>query len=386
MEDLLLAEDIKILQGHDVILCGDDPLVKKLKDWLDGSGLTVHVAKENAQLMDGQFSDHVWIFLPNDAVSAWTDAVDEFQKHSGRKVQVASLGGLNYAMIVAGGKLFADHNKHAFLEKLEKEKADAMVLANQYKRSIHLLDEDCEEVLNTNPVLVYGTTKVGTTSLYDSLCAIGVPARHLHAIFGEKISQTLLSHPQKVKILSGVREPLARDLSVFFQGQSGFDEYDTSYGDFDERLRSMMAIVFEGGKGFGLGSVCPYGMAFNWFDEQLYDKLGIDVFKQPFDKEKGFTIYQKGSVEVFLYRLENLGELEPEIQKFIGRSDFKLLHTNNAEKKNISFIYDAVKQRYSSSVPKGWVRLYYDDNERMDYFYTKEEQAAFLKKWNITKL
>ena len=132
-----------------------------------------------------------------------------------------------------------------------------------------------------------------------------------------------------------------------------------------------------------MGGVCAYGYSFGWYDDEFKNKLGIDIFEQPFDKEKGYTIYKKGSVEIFLYRLENLNSLESEMQSFIGRDDFKLLHTNNAEEKNISFIYKELKEKHQ--FPKGYIKLYYDDNERMDYFYTKEEQRQFLEKWNITE-
>ncbi|MBR1636195.1 MAG: hypothetical protein IJ682_14215 [Lachnospiraceae bacterium] len=384
MEDLLLAEEIQILKGHDVILCGEGSLAQKLKDWLDGSGLTVYAAKEPSLVMEYDLSPGAWIFLPNDALDEWKEALRPLREKNGQEIRLATLGALNYAMITSGEKLFEENKKQVLMEKIDKERQQIFAFAQKYMGNVDLRDTDCEEVLEKNPVLAYGNAKVGTTSIYDSLLAAGIPARHLHSVTGDKIIKTLLEHPGKVKILSGVREPLARDLSAFFQTQAGFFEYDASKGDFKNRIEHMMGILWETARNFGNGGVCAYGYSFGWYDVEFKNKLGIDIFEQPFDKEKGYTIYRKGSVEIFLYRLEDLNSLEGEIQKFLGRDDFKILHTNNAEEKNISFIYKELKEKYS--FPKGWVKLYYDDNERVDYFYTKEEQAAFLKKWNITEL
>ena len=383
MKDLLLVENIEIVKDCEIILCSDAPLANKLQDWLSGSRSNVRCAREVSFFKTADLTDSTWIFIPNNAIDEWSQAVDDYRNRSGRELSVATLGGLNYALITSGEKLFDDNKGELLRDKIEKEKQEVIAFAQKYMGNVDLRDEDCQEVLEKNPVLAYGNAKVGTTSIYDSLLSAGIPARHLHSVTGDKIIHTLLEHPQTVKILSGVREPLSRDLSAFFQTQAGFFEYDSTKGDFNNRVESMMSILWETARNFGNGGICAYGYSFGWYDDEFKNKLGIDIFEQPFDKEKGYTIYKKGSVEIFLYRLENLNSLESEIQNFIGRDDFRLLHTNNAEEKNISFIYKGLKEKYQ--FPKGYVKLYYDDNERMDYFYTKEEQRQFLEKWNITE-
>ena len=80
-----------------------------------------------------------------------------------------------------------------------------------------------------------------------------------------------------------------------------------------------------------------------------------------------------------MYRLENLNSLEKEIADFLERPDFKIVKANDASEKDIRFIYEDVKKTHRFS--KALMDLYYKDNERMDFFYTKEEQEKFLKKW-----
>jgi hypothetical protein len=266
-------------------------------------------------------------------------------------------------------------------EKIYDEKLDSYDRSMEYMTFVVLSDADVDEMKEKNPVLAHGTAKVGTTSIFDSLLAAGINARHLHAIIGDKIIETIKTMPERVKIISGVREPLSRDLSLFFQSESSYNRYVVSQGNFEQRLQNMMTNLYKNGKFLFNEKPSPYGLEFGWFDNEFKDKFGLDIYETPFDKEKGYTIYHKDNIDLFLYRLEDLNKLENELQDFLGCPEFKILHTNNAAEKNIANIYKELKQKYV--FPKAQVQLYYEENERMDYFYTKEEQEAFLRKLNV---
>ena len=377
MEDLILVENICVIKGYKLILCGNNPLVAKLEDWLEGSGLEVITVNEPEVISGLNKTENVWLFLPNDALDIWNDFIEAWQKQCEAKVRVSTLGALHYALTLIGIALFSDDKKYMIEEKIRKEQLDTVDGAFYYMSRVVLTDADVDEVKETNPVLALGAAKVGTTSIYDSLRAAGIPTRHLHSIIGEKIIETLKNLPKKVKIITGVREPLSRDLSFFFQIETSFDRY-IYRGSFEDRLKNSVYNAHRSSKYLLNEDPSPYGLEFGWFDKEFKENFGLDIFEQPFDKEKGYTIYQYGNLEVFLYRLENLKSLEGELQDFLGRKDFKLLHTNNGAEKNISYIYKEVKAKYKFS--KAQIQIYYDDNERMDYFYTKEEQEAFLKK------
>ena len=49
-----------------------------------------------------------------------------------------------------------------------------------------------------------------------------------------------------------------------------------------------------------------------WFDSEVFEVFGFDVFSQPYDFEKGFVTYQKGSVSLLLIRLEDLDRSLPD--------------------------------------------------------------------------
>jgi hypothetical protein len=104
------------------------------------------------------------------------------------------------------------------------------------------------------------------------------------------------------------------------------------------------------------------------------------VYDHPFDREKGYGIIRKDNVEILIYRLENLNELEQVIGDFVGLDDFKLEPANMAEQK----LYDSFYKEFVKNVklPKSYVDVYYKDNPRMDHFYSKEDKQRFLARWN----
>jgi hypothetical protein len=122
-----------------------------------------------------------------------------------------------------------------------------------------------------------------------------------------------------------------------------------------------------------------YGHQFNWFDNEIKAVLGIDVYKHPFNREKGYSIIKQDNIEVLVLKLEKLNTLESVIGEFVGVSDFKLVNINEANSKPVKYLYKNVRE--SIKLPRKIFDFYYKDNPRMNHFYTKEEQAEFLKKW-----
>ena len=84
----------------------------------------------------------------------------------------------------------------------------------------------------------------------------------------------------------------------------------------------------------------------------MKDHFGLDIFAEPFDREKGFDIC---------------------------RDDFKLVPANIAAEKDIADIYRSVQDNLKES--DAYLDFCYKDNDRIRYFYTDEEIDAFDKKW-----
>jgi hypothetical protein len=124
---------------------------------------------------------------------------------------------------------------------------------------------------------------------------------------------------------------------------------------------------------------CDNGYQFEWFNAELKEVFGIDVYSYPFDKDKGYSVIKWDDIEVLVVKLEKLNELERIVGEFAGAPQFKLLNANEASKKGYRDLYRSIRE--SVKIPREVVSLYYDGNRFMDHFYSEEEKRSFLKKW-----
>ncbi len=128
-----------------------------------------------------------------------------------------------------------------------------------------------------------------------------------------------------------------------------------------------------------LGKIRSFLLYGNSFE--LKDNFDIDIYSQGFDRERGFRIYRHGNTEAFVYKLEKLDSLENEIRDFLDRPDFRLIRANDGSEKYLRFLYEGAKERFT--VSQEYVDFYYQDNDRMNFFYTAEEQERFLSRLKI---
>ncbi len=252
-------------------------------------------------------------------------------------------------------------------------------------------------------LLVYSPLKNGTSSVHQSITRLGYECQHIHffrnpehemrncppddkAYFERSYSDEFLACAKKrrTKVITLVRDPLARILSGIFQtlDDAGFDSFlaaDVKLMDaFDRWIKERIAIINSAPKD-PFGNLYHYFMElFLWFDEELKSVFGIDVFAHPFDRERGYTLIRQGNIEVLVMKLEKLGALESVIGEFVGAPDFKLININEADRKMYKYIYRQVREKIK--IPRE-LASYYFDNPRMDHFYTEEEKTAFLEKW-----
>lgn len=249
------------------------------------------------------------------------------------------------------------------------------------------------------PVLVYQSGKVGSLTVSRSLREAGTENAHIHRFFFKKdiVGELLLGEEQKAfiessnmfrfwipeyaeyiknamqgkKIITMVRDPLAVDLSTIFQwfGSGVTDRY--------------IAMQLRQGKTFGQVvselMVRIQDRLFQWFDEELRELSGVDVFAYPFDKEKGYVWIKADNIEILLMKAEKLSQLTEVIREFTGNQQLELRNQNVGNDKEYAHIYKEVKKRLE--IPREYVEHYYNGNPYMDHFYTEEEKESFCEKW-----
>jgi len=260
----------------------------------------------------------------------------------------------------------------------------------------------CPEHYLDNDILVYQPGKVASSSVLISLMAVNAMACNVHMLSDtfiydlvpelswepdaleletiKKCSEICIDkikNAKSIKIITLVREPISRDFSSFMFHvdelyESGYLSQDADLAD--ACAEGILKRATQNGK-------CLYGYQFEWFNKEIKDILGLDVYNYPFDKNLGYSIIKQDNIEVLIIKLEKLNGLEHIISEFINVPDFKLINTNEASKRVSKDLYKTIRE--TVKIPHSVVSMYYEDNPYMNHFYSDEEKSAFLKKWRI---
>jgi len=174
------------------------------------------------------------------------------------------------------------------------------------------------------------------------------------------------------KVISLVRDPVARSLSHLFQ------LCHRHIADFEARCdtRRLDPIsVFD-----QIQTAFPHGVQWmRWFNEELRSVMGVDVFGVPFDRKAGHQVYSGRFADVLVIKTEQLGQSgEATLRSFLGLKQFRWKRPDKR-------IRGKVGERYAHFIgrlrlPASFVDHLYDYPE-LRHFYTAEELDGFRSRW-----
>ncbi len=240
---------------------------------------------------------------------------------------------------------------------------------------------------NDNIYLIYTMGKVGSSSIYQSLKK-EVPFAdiyHIHHLsdywlhevlpkghkkflpniaIGEDVLRFIKKNPNKrFKVITLTREPVIRSISDLFQNwESVFENIDDVA---PEELKNHIESL-------------DYKYAMNWFDSEFFRFLNIDIYQFPFDKDKGYEIYECDNIDVCCIKLEVLNQVGPKVLKEFLGIDLNLFTANKSTDKGGKDKYLHLKEnvKIDNSVLD---ELY--NSKYMQHFYSEQEIAKFREKW-----
>jgi SAM-dependent methyltransferase len=252
------------------------------------------------------------------------------------------------------------------------------------------------------PLIVYQPGKVGSTSVYNSLTDLnlGVAVHHVHMLNNlDMVENTLLKTRRDPKesllnvrkgrmlreeierninepwnIISMTRDPVARNVSLFFQSIEEF------IPDIEERIKTnsisahdLLDVFFYRINHFG-------GVL--WFDNELKSVFSINVYEVPFNKQRGYQVYQNGRFRLLLIRMEDMDKIiKPAMKEFIGLEDFNLHKDNLSKEKYYAGLYEEFRK---IPLPATYVYdIYSTPGAR--HFYTENELENFSSYWTKKK-
>jgi hypothetical protein len=257
--------------------------------------------------------------------------------------------------------------------------------------------------------IVYQMGKVGSSTIFESLCSavdsISIYKVHYlsdqgidrgrqfydglrrkvpipHEQTTEQLRRRIWEQPRTIwKIVSLVREPIARDISAYVQMvdvlHPGLLGADGPRIDRIARAATVQFIAFDEARSYTCG----------WFDYEIRQVFGIDVYAEPFDHTNGYLRVRQSNVDLLVLRLEDLNRNgEQALSEFVGqRVSMVRASSRSPEKLQEAYTEDVYRQIVRRVVvsPQVCARVY--DSRYARHFYTRDELLANTAKWSTPR-
>jgi hypothetical protein len=202
------------------------------------------------------------------------------------------------------------------------------------------LEFELFNIESRNPTLVYQMGKVGSQTVERTLQTLDIqsPVIHVHTLNPDQLKKAIAKERQShgshlpahliassilvrklrnglfpCRVITLTREPIARAVSFAFEDwKKKAPNALRENGAFDtdavtEKVKRM------------LKNQAAHGDPSHWFDRELKEVLGIDVFAEPYDRMKGYTIIEGSKVSALVLRLEDMNRSLPDaLSAFLG--------------------------------------------------------------------
>ena len=184
---------------------------------------------------------------------------------------------------------------------------------------------------------------------------------------------------KKFKVITLIRDPIARNVSSFFQAfpiyfpkeARQFKIDKTKFEDNLDLLINLFLNKFERHK-----------VPLLWFDVHMKPSFGIDVYESEFDTSKGYKIYQGKTADLLLFRLEDLNKCaQKAFKEFLNIDNFELEYANISKEKEYGYAYGQFKSKIK--LPSEYIDKIYH-SKFVKHFYTDDEVLMFKTRW-LTK-
>ena len=195
-----------------------------------------------------------------------------------------------------------------------------------------------------------------------------------------------------LKIICPIREPIARDVSAFFRffvvAVPGlFNIKNTNLGETEKMFLEYSGQIEPTDHFKDLlykhpvlanDPIVQHQFGLEWFDKQLRPLTRIDVYKQPFPRDRKWQIYRRGFIRVLVYRVDlERSEQTKLISRFLGIKLDEVGYTNISRSK----LY--IQFRESTKLPERYIRRMHD-SRFAKHFWSQEELKAAADKWRAT--
>lgn len=205
-------------------------------------------------------------------------------------------------------------------------------------------------------------------------CSVGRQLRG--AVKIRKLLRSLIPDIPKIKVITGVREPVGLMLSTMFQLHPLFFQQ----GKGMDGLTCARLILGDAGVDSTPQQATASMRQFlhKWFDRELKRNFGVDVYQEAFPHEQGYAIFETSLARVLVYRFENIASLRSALEKFLGCPVPQLLNRNLGEKKDYAAQYRLAQRELR--LPPSFLAEEYG-NKLAQHFYSPPERERWITHW-----
>jgi hypothetical protein len=186
---------------------------------------------------------------------------------------------------------------------------------------------------------------------------------------GKLLNRYYLEKQKPAKFITVVRDPISRNVSAFFENFGRFTgkpfDIETDYS-----LAGLTNIFLE---------QYNHDIPLTWFDTEVRQVLGIDIYNHPFPATRGFLEVTQGAYQLLVLKLETDDRMkETAIRDFLDLPDFQLLRANVGKDKE----YGATYKKFTRNIrlPDVYIKRMYT-SKYAQHFYTPEEIEAMRLRW-----
>jgi len=193
--------------------------------------------------------------------------------------------------------------------------------------------------------------------------------RFREKFYAERIYKTWVRSQHRLHVITLVREPVANNISMFFQLLGQYLGADIELSDYD--IDKLIEIFIEN---------YMHSRPLTWLDAEIKTIFDIDVFQYPFPVDRGYTVISSGRTSLLVLRCELDDRTKAQaIADFLDLDEFEIVRTNVASEKSYASQYAEFKQHIR--IPPALLDQMYN-SKFARHFYSGKEREQFRARWS----
>lgn len=372
----VIDADCSVYRCHTLVVCGEVASYGPLVALLAGQGITVSYFCSSMLEEQGTFYQGVPVVAPLFLQGLVGASSFLFQFSVSEQV--------GYELLLEGGALvlsaFEAFSVLSFMDLLELRKESSVTVEEVVQvRLLQVMEEELKVIqyvfqFPEAPVLLCLPPKTGDHTLLKTLTGHRISCHfmfHLPQIFDK---DWLLGRQTPLKVVTAVRDPIGEHLSLMYQMLGEITESRTAkallFGRFGREffqdggnVQVFWDLMIQAFAESDVYAINPIQYFMEDFNLSVFPLLEYD-----FNQKEGYSVYQQGNLQVFVYQLERMDDVVTPLANFVGGDFTQWVRENQAAdkwisssyqkaKKELIFTRDYVEACYSAP----WVSHFYSD-------------------------